>query len=273
VLLIDTPGFDDSTRTDSEILTEIARILSAQYALGVELKGIVYIHRITDVRYNRAAIKTFEIFKKVCGEEPLSNVLLVTSRWDGVDLSVGAERERQLKTKFWAYMIGHGSNMSRFYGDRPSAIGLVSQLLCRDKVVLKLQKELVDEGKSLDSTAAGAYVSDNLEKLKQQYQEELASLEKLKRNLLENDRAMRRQVRLDWEQESARLKSAQNEQVSLQRPIGTEVRQEIKEKKSGLSKVVPFIPFTLNVLLHFVGLPPGVCDIFTGWFADLGSSF
>jgi hypothetical protein len=163
VLLIDTPGFDDSTRTDSEILTEIARILSAQYALGVELKGIVYIHRITDVRYNRAAIKTFEIFKKVCGEEPLSNVLLVTSRWDGVDLSVGAGRERQLKTKFWAYMIGHGSNMSRFYGDRPSAIGLVSQLLCRDKVVLKLQKELVDEGKSLDSTAAGAYVSDNLE--------------------------------------------------------------------------------------------------------------
>jgi hypothetical protein len=35
VLLIDTPGFDDTMRTDSEILTEIARILPAQYELGV----------------------------------------------------------------------------------------------------------------------------------------------------------------------------------------------------------------------------------------------
>lgn len=273
VLLIDTPGFDDTRRTDSEILTEIARILSAQYELGVELKGVIYIHRITDIRYSRAAIKTFEIFKKICGEKALSNVLLITSRWDGIDQSVGAERERQLKDKFWAYMLGHGSNISRFHGDRPSAVGLVSQLLCRDMVVLQLQKELVDEGKSLDDTSAGAYVSNNLEKLKQQYQDELASLERLRQDLLENDRAMKRQIRLDWEQESARLQSVQNEQVSLQRAVGTEVRQEITQKRSGLSKVLPYVPAAISILAAFVGIPPGVTDIFTAWFADLGSSF
>ncbi|KAG9206732.1 gTPase, IMAP member 8 [Epicoccum nigrum] len=272
VLLIDTPGFDDTTRTDSEILTEIARILSAQYELGVELKGVIYIHRITDVRYSRAAIKTFEIFKKICGQEALCNVLLITSRWDGIEQSLGAERERQLKEKFWAYMAGHGSNISRFHGDRSSAISLVSQLLCRDKVVLQIQKELVDEGKSLDDTVAGAYVSDNLDNLKKQYQEELASLEQLKRDLLENDRAMRRQVRLDWEQESARLKAVQNEQVSLQRPIGTEVRQEIKMKRSAVSKVLPIVPFAISMLAMFCGIPPGVTELFTGWIADLGSS-
>ncbi|KAF3039397.1 gTPase, IMAP member 8 [Didymella heteroderae] len=101
-LLIDTPGFDDTTRTDSEILTEIARILSAQYALGVQLKGIIYIHRITDVRFNRSSVKTFEIFKKICGHEALKNVLLVTSRWHEIDEATGADRERQLKEKFWA---------------------------------------------------------------------------------------------------------------------------------------------------------------------------
>lgn len=273
VLLVDTPGFDDTTRTDGEILAEITRILSAQYELGVQLKGVIYIHRITDIRYSRAAIKTFEIFKKICGKEALSNVLLITSRWEGIKPSVGAERERQLKEKFWAYMVGHGSNISRFHGDRSSAVALVSQLLCRDKVVLQIQKELVDEGKSLDSTVAGAYVSDNLEKMKQQYREELASLEKLKQDLLENDRAMRRQVRLDWEQESARLKAAENEQVSLQRPVGIEVRQEIRKKRSGLSKVLPAVPFAISMLASFVGIPPGLTDLFTGWIADLGSSF
>ncbi|KAJ4993516.1 hypothetical protein SVAN01_01064 [Stagonosporopsis vannaccii] len=272
VLLIDTPGFDDSSRSDSEILTEIARILSAQYALGVQLKGVIYIHRITDVRYSRAAIKTFEIFKSICGKDALKNVLLVTSRWDGIEGSLGAEREKQLKNQFWSYMVGHGSNMSRFHGNRPSAVGLVSQLLGRPDVVLQLQRELVDEGKQLDSTEAGAYVSDNLDKQRKQYQEELASLERLRRDLLENDRAMRRQIRLDWEQESARLKAIQYEQVSLQRPVGTEVSQEIKQKRSGLSKVMPLVPAAISILAMFVGIPPGVTELFTGWIADIGSS-
>jgi hypothetical protein len=236
------------------------------------LKGVIYIHRITDIRYSRSSVKTFEIFKKICGERALSNVLLITSRWDGIDLATGAERERQLKNKFWSYMLGHGSNMSRFHGDRPSAIGLVSQLLCRDTVVLQLQKELIDEGKQLDDTAAGAYVSTNLEKLKQQYQDELAALERLKQDLVENDRAMKRQLQRDWEEESARLRQVHNDQVSLQRAVGTEVQQEIRRKRSGLQKVLPYVPAAIAILAAFVGIPPGVTDLFTGWIADLGGS-
>lgn len=127
-LLIDTPGFDDPKRKDGEILTEIAQILSAQYELGVKLKGIIYIHRITDVRYSGASVKTYEIFKKMCGETALSNVSLITSRWGEIDQTLGADRERELKAKIWAYMLGKGSNVSRFHGDRASAIGLVVRM-------------------------------------------------------------------------------------------------------------------------------------------------
>lgn len=275
VLVIDTPGFDDGERTDSEILTEISRILAAQYELGVELKGVIYIHRITDIRYSRAAVKTFEIFKKICGQTALSNVLLVTSRWEGVDPATGAGRERQLKDKFWAYMLGHGSNMSRFHGDRPSAVGLVSQLLQKDTVVLQLQKELVSEGKQLEDTAAGAYVSNNLEKLKEKYQQELAALEELKNDLLNNDRAMKRQIQRDWDEYATGLDKVRSDQVSLQRPVGEEVRQEIRKKKSGFSKVLPFLPMVVSVLAAFAGVPPGVTDIFASWFgfSDLSEVF
>jgi len=271
-LLIDTPGFDDSNRTDSEILTEIARILSAQYAVGVQLKGIIYIHRITDVRYNRSAVKTFEIFKKICGHEALENVLLVTSRWDGIDEVRGADRERQLKEKFWAYMVDRGSNICRFYGDRDSAISLVSQLLVRDKVVLQLQKELIDEGKDLNATVAGSYVEDNLEMLKRQVKEELASIERLKGDLLESDRAMKRQARLDWEQESARLGALLNQQASLQCPVGTEVYEEIQQKTSKLAKIFYSIPDAINILLTFCGIPSDITDFFAEWMADFQSS-
>ncbi len=50
VLIIDTPGFDDTERSDTEILTEISRLLALQYEIGMKLKGVIFLHRITDVR-------------------------------------------------------------------------------------------------------------------------------------------------------------------------------------------------------------------------------
>jgi phosphoribosylamine-glycine ligase len=276
VLLVDTPGFDDTVRSDTQILNEIARVLTAQYQLGVELKGVIYIHRITDIRYTRSAIKTLEVFKKICGPDAMKNVLLITSRWTEVDQALGSDRERQLKEKFWSYMLSKGSNMSRFHGDRDSGVSLISQLLCKDTVVLELQSELVVKKKRLDQTAAGAYISENMEDLKAKYEEELAALERLKQDLLENDRAAKRQQQKDWENEVRKLKQLQQEQVSLQRPVDYEVRQEInnvRKKKSGLMKVVPFLPAAISILGMFVGVPPGVTGLLTSWFSDFGVDF
>ncbi|KAL8792666.1 MAG: hypothetical protein Q9195_004726 [Heterodermia aff. obscurata] len=267
VLLIDTPGFDDTTRPDSEILTEIAKILSAQYKLGVDLKGVIYVHRITDIRYGRSSVKTFEICQKVCGDAALENVLLVTSRWSEVDPVLGSDRERQLRDKFWAYMLNQGSQMSRFHGDRDSAIALISQLLSKDAIVLEIQKELVDDGKHLDDTVAGSYVSDTLEHLKSKYQEELRALEKLREDL-KDDRAILRQYQHDVASEKSRLKEAHEEQVSLHRPINAEVDHEIKTGKFQFRSLLTFVPAVLDILGMFVGIPPGVADVFTSWMAN-----
>lgn len=258
VLVIDTPGFDEAKRSDSEILTEIARLLSAQYQLGVELKGIIYIHRITDIRYTGSAAKTFEIFRRICGDKPLENVLLITSRWtNDMDEMMGSQREGELKENFWSYMLDKGSKMSRFYGDHDSAVMLVSQLLMKDSVVLELQHDLVDNGRKLSETAAGAYVNDGLEELKTEYRQGLLSLDKLREELLEKDRAAKRRVQKDLEKENARLEETEKQQVSLQRRIGDEVHDEIREKTSTqiLSKVLPTV---LDILGAFVGIPPGV---------------
>ncbi|CAN9132327.1 unnamed protein product [Alternaria alternata] len=273
VLLLDTPGFDDTTRPDSEILGEIAKVLTAQYKLGVQLKGVLYIHRITDIRFNRSSVKTFEILKGVVGPDALQNVLLVTSRWDGVTQATGSDRERQLREKFWAYMLGRGSNMSRFLGDRDSAIALTGQLLCKDVVVLELQKEIVHQKKRLDQTAAGSLVNDNLDALKAQYEKELASLERLKQELLESDRVMKRQIQKDWENEQARLRKVRDEQVALQRPVNQEVDQQIARKKSGMSRILPFVPVAVSILASMVGIPPGLTGLLTSWFTDAGANF
>jgi hypothetical protein len=270
LLVLDTPGFDDNARTDSEILIEIARVLSAQYELGVKLKGIVYIHRITDIRYSGSAVKTFEVFKKICGEEALKNVLLVTSRWAEVDAVVGADRERQLRDKFWSFMLSKGSKMSRFHGDRTSAISLVSQLVSKDSVVLELQKELIDEGKQLNETTAGSYVSDDVEKLKKMYNKELADLERLKQELRDDDRKMKRKIQKEWEVEQRRLRQAYEDELNLQKRVGKDVQAEIAGKKSsGLFSALPILPVAVGLLGALVGVPSSVTDMLVSWFGDL----
>jgi hypothetical protein len=270
LLLIDTPGFDDSQRTDAEILTEIAQILSAQYQLGLELKGVIYIHRITDIRYSRSSVKTFEIFKNICGERALKNVLLITSRWNEVSESVREERERDLRDRFWAYMLGRGSHMSRFHGDHDSAVSLVSQLLIKETVVLELQEELVSQSKKLGETAAGLYVNGNMEELKRHCEEELISLERLKRELQEGDRSRKQKIQRDWEKEKVHLQKVREQKNSLRREVAAEVQQQITSKKSTWSCVLPFIPTVISILGMFVGIPPGVTDIFSSWMGASG---
>ena len=197
LLLIDTPGFDDSGRTDSSILTEISRLLSVQYELGVCLKGVIYLHRITDLRYAGSSVRTLEIFKKICRETALKNVLLVSTRWNELDEAVGAAREKRLRDDFWAFMLSNGSTMARFHGDRDSAIGIASQLISRQSIILELQRELVEEGKTLERTLAGAFVYEDVSEMRARYEQELRDLESLVQTLQTNDRTMRMNVQND----------------------------------------------------------------------------
>lgn len=257
---------------------EISKMLAVQYELGVSLKGVIYLHRVTDLRFQGSSMKTLQIFTKICGADALKNVVLATTRWDEVVEAVGADREQQLRTNFWAYMLGKGSIMTRFYGDRPSAIGMVSQLLSKRSIVLDLQREMVDEGKPLNQTTAGAMVNDEAGSKKAQYEQGLRDLDDLRRTLQENDRVMREQIQKDWAKEKARLQKAIEDQKTLGRDVAAEVREQIddkkekKKKKSSLGSALPFLPSVLGFLGMFVGLPTGSGGggLLSTWLADSG---
>lgn len=277
-MLVDTPGFDDSSRTDSEILTDISRLLAAQYEAGVSLKGVIYLHRITDVRYQGSSLKALNIFKKICGQLALKNVLLVTTRWNELDEAVGASREKQLREDFWAYMLGNGSTMTRFHGTKDSAMVIASELMSKQTIILELQRELVDEGKTLQETAAGGFVNENISVLKAQYEQELRDLDELRKQLQESDRTMKRKIEQDWAHEQQMLRTVQEDQERLRRDVAAEVRQAIaqktKKKRSGVRKMLPLLPTLLSIVGMFVGIPPGCTSVLTTWLSesDIGES-
>jgi hypothetical protein len=92
IKLVDTPGFDDTDRIDTEILTLIADCFQGSYEDRVFLSGIIYLHRISDVRMSGSSTKNLRLFRKLCGSDNMTSVTLVTTMWDKVEEGMGEIR-------------------------------------------------------------------------------------------------------------------------------------------------------------------------------------
>jgi hypothetical protein len=174
--LVDTPGFDGTNRSDTDVLYEIADWLRSSYESEVKLSGIIYLHRITEPRMQGSTKRNLAMFKKLCGDNALKNVILGTTMWDKIHEAEGGRREAQLANapNFWGWIISRGSVMRRHNNDRTSALALIQDILDRNStVVLEVQEELVEDHKHLRETGVGLELIGEIEKERERYQKEL----------------------------------------------------------------------------------------------------
>lgn len=176
--LVDTPGFDDTNRPDSEILREVANWLNLSHEADIPLAGIVYLHRISDNRLGGAAMKNLRMFKRLCGKRSLPSVVLATTMWSKSNRSQDEQRERELldNPKFWGDMVNDGSKVLRHDNGRESATAIMKHILGNgSRVTLEIQKEMAN-GATLDETGAGQEVQSDIAALREKYEKELNSL-------------------------------------------------------------------------------------------------
>ncbi|EMD33870.1 hypothetical protein CERSUDRAFT_159128 [Gelatoporia subvermispora B] len=178
VTLVDTPGFDDSTRSQTDVLKEISTFLRQSYELEQKVAGILYLHRISDFRMSGIARENFRMFRKICGSGAMKNVAIVTNMWGEVKEEVGLERERELASKplFFKDAIDNGARMVRYHDSRESGHSIIRSLLGMPPRALQIQQETVDEQKSLPQTTAGTELQDKLDEHKMKFEEELADV-------------------------------------------------------------------------------------------------
>lgn len=130
-----------------------------------------------------SALRNLSMFKKLCGEDAYKHIVLATSMWGKEEQETALRRERELVDRdgFWNTMHQRGSAVRRWHGDSNTAHDIVEHLLlARSKhgvVVLKIQRELVDEGKTLVKTSAGQEVNRELSELREKMERELRRLE------------------------------------------------------------------------------------------------
>ncbi|KIM70816.1 hypothetical protein SCLCIDRAFT_1206976 [Scleroderma citrinum Foug A] len=178
VVLVDTPGFDDTNKSDLEILELISKWLNKTYRNKVYLSAIFYFHRITDNRMAGTPLKNLRVFKKLCGNNAMAQVFLVTTMWDEVEEDVGVERLNELKSTYWKGMVSRGSTVVEYRNTWDSATKLLDDATRRssERRHVTLQKEISELKMELRETEAGQQLCSRLEDLADQRLQTLRKL-------------------------------------------------------------------------------------------------
>ncbi len=233
---MDTPGFDDTNRSDSEVLKDVAFWLAAAYTKDTQLAGIIYLHRIIDVRMAGSMLRNLRMFHQLCGENNLNSVILATTHWKdkkGISVAedVGQARIDELvRTKeFWGGMVQKGSKVVRHDGSRESALKIVTDLVDRRiRVVLDIQRQLIDEQRGLNDTDAGVALQGELRAERKKWEAKLSDLqENMEYAVRVKDEEMQEQLKQDRAQYDAKIAATYAETEALR----TNIAQMAKEKE------------------------------------------
>jgi hypothetical protein len=218
--LVDTPGFDDSNKPDQEILRELSSWLTKTYSANIKLSGIIYLHRIMDVRFGGAATRNLTMFKKLCGDGNLASVVLATTFWTQVDDGIGKTREDQLKTTptFWGSMTSRGSQVFRHDSKEKSGAAIIQYLLDRrDKPVYALQDEMVNKKKTLEETAAGSEVQAEMDKMRRGYEQVIVNLKREMKEAIETgNEVMQKELEKERKEREEFIKEELQERKKMQ---------------------------------------------------------
>ena len=135
------------------------------------------------------------MFRKLCGESTLKNVILVTNMWNVGPHHINESRESELSSNFFKPALDSGSQMVRHYNTLESARNIIRKIMGNHLAMLQIQRELVDERKDIGDTAAGETVDRELKELTRHHQTKLNKVqEEMARAMREKDEEMKREL-------------------------------------------------------------------------------
>ena len=263
ITLVDTPGFNDTTKSDTEVLRDICTWMTANYRKGKLLSGIIYLHRITDVRMDGSSNKYVKMFQKLCGPNALKNVLLTTTRWSDVTQAQGESREAELQGgDFWGGLITEGASVARFMGARESGLELIDKLIGNKPIPLDIQDQMVEKEMDMAQTNAGKFMNEELDALHKKFQKELKDLKKqhqkairqkddLFKEILAEERA---QSRRKLDEAAAQKKLLENLRAGIMRELEEAENKREEERQRRDRAVIAVASKDVSIGAHLTSL-------------------
>jgi hypothetical protein len=193
--LIDTPGFDDTRRFDTDVLKEISQWFTRTLDLGVKLSGIIYLHPVTLIRMGQSSMRNLRMFRNLCGDDHMENVILATSHWTNVPIDLATQREKELldTEEFCKPLITKGARYRRYQG-YSSGLEILQMLVKKERFTTLFQEQLVGEGRTLLNTEAGQAVNEELIAAQQKHNKDLEELRTELKNTKDADLQSRNEM-------------------------------------------------------------------------------
>jgi hypothetical protein len=219
VNLIDTPGWDDTHRTDTDILTLIGDHLGNLFGADQLLQGVVLLQPITGTRVYGTERKRTRLFEKICGMSAFPNIVIATTMWsDVVDQAAAHQRvqERIGSPEFWGSMVQGGARVMKHDNTQESALTIIRTLLSNQARPLQLQTELA-QGYDLANTSVGVQLTADITAMVFTGQNRIEELEEEVRRTAADNAALRAKLQGDINELNDEVKKQKEEIEKLRR--------------------------------------------------------
>ena len=166
-----------------------------RYEQGGTLAGVLYFHRISDFKMDGISMRNLNMFRKLCGDGTLQNVVIITNMWGEVNPRVGDAREAELMREdiFFKPVLDRGAQMVRHDNTVASAENIIRLVLDNHPLPLRIQVELVNERKDISETSAGEELNRELNAQIRKRQEDMRILkEEMEQAIKEKDEDTKR---------------------------------------------------------------------------------
>lgn len=217
------------------------------------MQGVLYLHRISDVRMGGAAQRNFSIIQKLCGPDALKNVVLATTRWSEVEQAIGDAREDELRTIFFKVAIDGGARLLRHDRELESARAIVREFFTHTPTTLLLQHEMATEGKSLLDTQAGLELDRNVSSEIKRHERILSEMRKdLEEAIEEHDEELQGGIEEDMEDLRATVARLQEEAEKLRHRQTLSATVQTSEAISGLNTISPTVDLSTPIVVSMI---------------------
>ncbi|PSR73054.1 hypothetical protein PHLCEN_2v11076 [Hermanssonia centrifuga] len=167
--------------------------------------------------------RNFGMFRSLCGDSNLQNVLIVTNMWGEVSEERGSARENELANdnQLFKPVLDKGARMVRHYDTFQSGQEILRRLVDNHPLPLQIQHEIVDEHKEIPQTVAGAELeSKAMEEAKRQQEEEMRK----------HREAMEAAMRAQAEQKAREVEQARIAKVAAEARAREEYQRQVAQQ-------------------------------------------
>ncbi|KAK5652245.1 hypothetical protein OQA88_10742 [Cercophora sp. LCS_1] len=183
ITLIDTPGFDDTLRTDVDILEIISDYLATAYGQNKLLDGLILLHPVTGNRVTGSEGSRTQLIKEILGQDAYKRVVIATTMWDNIidrTLALKQEEQRKQPDGIWHSMCQQGATVLQHDNTKESAHRILRHLLqiTSTPFALQLQRELVQHNGVVAQTSVGQEMDRQHEAQIARLEEKIATLER-----------------------------------------------------------------------------------------------